>query len=489
MRLSAVATRPQPGAQARPPTDDVGTTAAPTWRDAADLGRPRRRAVRPADRGHGAYLDRRRGCAAAVGHSARALSPDLRDRLFAAARSFRTGCVVAIQPIFIIGARRGHDLRADQDDRAASSRCISASSSCCALVCHGELARRRPAPRHLTAFYMWMSAGGMVGGHRGRPDRALHVQLDRRISDPDRARGAVPARAWRCRSRYVEQVDLLRRACGRGPRTGRCSATSRSRSTTSVYNWVVAALLIVTVLFWRDPLPFAAIIAFVLLANHYIIEVSGARSGAQLLRRAQDLGDRTTAVSACCRTAPRCTAASASATTTAIPSRGRPEPIMYYYDGSAMAQILDAARARKKPIRYAVIGLGTGTLACRAEPGDTVHYYEIDPAMIRMRDRSEELQLPERVPAGDDHARRRAAHARRSARRELRRHHRRCVHLRRHPDPPADPRGDGDLPPEAQRRTASWRSMCRTATSSSPRSWPASPRPTAWWHASTKAPT
>jgi len=27
-----------------------------------------------------------------------------------------------------------------------------------ALVCHGELAKRRPAPRHLTAFYMWMSA-------------------------------------------------------------------------------------------------------------------------------------------------------------------------------------------------------------------------------------------------------------------------------------------------------------------------------------------
>src|SRR6185295_11965068 len=33
-----------------------------------------------------------------------------------------------------------------------------------ALVCHGELARQRPPPRHLTAFYMWMSAGGMIGG-------------------------------------------------------------------------------------------------------------------------------------------------------------------------------------------------------------------------------------------------------------------------------------------------------------------------------------
>src|SRR5262249_26806132 len=33
-----------------------------------------------------------------------------------------------------------------------------------ALVCHGELARRRPAPVNLTAFYLWMSTGGMIGG-------------------------------------------------------------------------------------------------------------------------------------------------------------------------------------------------------------------------------------------------------------------------------------------------------------------------------------
>jgi len=33
-----------------------------------------------------------------------------------------------------------------------------------ALVSHGELARRRPAAEHLTAFFMWMAAGGMIGG-------------------------------------------------------------------------------------------------------------------------------------------------------------------------------------------------------------------------------------------------------------------------------------------------------------------------------------
>jgi len=33
-----------------------------------------------------------------------------------------------------------------------------------AMVCHGELARSRPAPEKLTEFYLWMSLGGVLGG-------------------------------------------------------------------------------------------------------------------------------------------------------------------------------------------------------------------------------------------------------------------------------------------------------------------------------------
>ncbi len=33
-----------------------------------------------------------------------------------------------------------------------------------AMVCHGELARRRPSARHLTDFFLWMSVGGVLGG-------------------------------------------------------------------------------------------------------------------------------------------------------------------------------------------------------------------------------------------------------------------------------------------------------------------------------------
>ena len=32
------------------------------------------------------------------------------------------------------------------------------------MVCHGELARRRPHPAHLTSFYLMVSVGGAIGG-------------------------------------------------------------------------------------------------------------------------------------------------------------------------------------------------------------------------------------------------------------------------------------------------------------------------------------
>ena len=32
------------------------------------------------------------------------------------------------------------------------------------MVCHGELARDRPAPKYLTGYFLWMSVGGVLGG-------------------------------------------------------------------------------------------------------------------------------------------------------------------------------------------------------------------------------------------------------------------------------------------------------------------------------------
>src|SRR5712671_2594452 len=251
----------------------------------------------------------------------------------------------------------------------------------CTLVCHGELSKRRPAARHLTAFYMWMSAGGMVGGIAAgllAPytfNWIAEYPILIALAVLCRPGAALPTARW-------EQALFF----------GAIAAAVLALATfryfgfeidNRAHNWVVAGLLFVTVLFWNDPLPFAAIIAFILLANHEITEISGAKTvrsffGVVKISETSDGRFRLLAHGTTLHGGQQIRDNDGN------PITGRPKPTMYYYDGSAMAQILDAARSHKKPIRYAVIGLGTGSLACRAEPGDTVHYYEIDPIMIRI---------------------------------------------------------------------------------------------------------
>jgi spermidine synthase len=251
-----------------------------------------------------------------------------------------------------------------------------------ALTCHGELARRRPAPEHLTAFYMWMSAGGMVGGIAS--GLIAPYTFNWIAEYPILIALAVLCRPGLALPKsYVEQIIFFGALAVAALALVLFRAFEVDVDTTVFTWWVAPPLLIVTVLFWRDPLPFAAIVAFVLLANHYILEVGGSRSvrsffGVLKITESYDGRYRLLSHGTTLHGGQRIRDNDGN------PITGRPEPIMYYYNGSAMAQILDAARARKKPIRYAVIGLGTGTLACRAEPDDTVHYYEIDPAMIRL---------------------------------------------------------------------------------------------------------
>ncbi len=61
---------------------------------------------------------------------------------------------------------------------------------------------------------------------------------------------------------------------------------------------------------------------------------------------------------------------------------GRPQPLTYYHAKSPMAEIIRAVRSRKQAMRVAVIGLGSGSLACYFEPGEEWRFFEIDPAIV-----------------------------------------------------------------------------------------------------------
>jgi hypothetical protein len=286
--------------------------------------------------------------------------------------------VVAVQPVFILGLL----IQIIYEPAKSIMLSVGIHLACffmVALVCHGELARRRPPAYNLTSFYLWMSTGGMIGGIAAglvapyvftwvaeypilialavlcRPGLAVPRGMEQFMMVGGLATAVALLIAWPGYSIYITEI---------------------------LFNAGIGALLAFTVLAWRTPLAFAGIVAFILSINHLYADSSNlltVRSfftvhkisespdgrfrvltngttihGAQRIRDANDL-----------------------------PVNGRPEPITYYYDGSGMAQIMDAVRERAEgPINYAVIGLGTGTLACRAQPTDTVHYYEIDPAII-----------------------------------------------------------------------------------------------------------
>src|SRR5437667_47352 len=178
-----------------------------------------------------------------------------------------------------------------------------------ALMCHGELARTRPPARYLTAFYLCISAGGVIGG-------VTTGLIAPHVFNWVAEYPILIALAVLCRPGLALPIDRSRRYMLFGGLAAAVGvlvlcALYPVMVDAIPYNWALGTLLAAAALLWRAPLPF------------------------------------------------------------------------YYWDGSAIAQALEAVRARVDgPIRFAVIGLGAGALACRAAPGDTVHYYEIDPAIV-----------------------------------------------------------------------------------------------------------
>ena len=116
------------------------------------------------------------------------------------------------------------------------------------------------------------------------------------------------------------------------------------------------------------------------------------RAHAQLFRRLYD--HRRRDASASWRTAPRCTASSSRAR-----ERAR-TPTTYYVPGSGVGQAMHGCADLYGPTaRVGVVGLGTGTLACYAQPGQQWRFYEIDPAVVAHRARFGPVHLPAALPA------------------------------------------------------------------------------------------
>jgi spermidine synthase len=229
---------------------------------------------------------------------------------------------------------------------------------------------------------MWRSAGGMIGGIT---TALIAPHLFSWIAEyPILLLLAVLARpglSWPARD--SGQYGLFV-ALAAGLLIVLAAVAFDLKPATSLLYVAVGLLIGLTVHFWQKPVSFAAILAVLFLVNlsfrdsqpvHLVRNFFGVLSvidssdgqyrglwhgstsqGTQKVR--DDDGNRIT---------------------------GRPEMISEFFAGAGIDQVFKAVHAKKGgPVDVAVIGLGTGSLACQRRSGDTLTYYEIDPDIVRI---------------------------------------------------------------------------------------------------------
>lgn len=62
----------------------------------------------------------------------------------------------------------------------------------------------------------------------------------------------------------------------------------------------------------------------------------------------------------------------------------RREPLTYYHPSGPIGQVMGWFTKHDRTPNLAVIGLGTGTMASHCETGQLLHYYDIDPAVVKI---------------------------------------------------------------------------------------------------------
>lgn len=256
-----------------------------------------------------------------------------------------------------------------------------------AMACHGELARTRPAAKYLTGFYVALSFGGMVGG--------LFAGLV-----------APYAFSWVAEYPILLALAALCRPAGaeRLPRWTR-------------WYWLLLALLgivLVTLAYssghvtdWLQEhrafvagavAALAALLAIALNASRWKIFATVALALVLIRLYPADEGRVDTVRSFfgvhkivvtpggyyhVLMHGTTIHGAQRFKNNDGTPTSGRPEPITYYHKDGGIGQAITAIRARKgAPLKVAVIGVGSGTLTCASEPGESWKFFEIDQTMV-----------------------------------------------------------------------------------------------------------
>jgi hypothetical protein len=247
-----------------------------------------------------------------------------------------------------------------------------------AMMCHRELADSRPRAEYLTEFYLWMSLGGVLGG-------VFNVLLapvlyDSLVEYPFALVVAFGLRPGLERS-YGSRLDFLRDLLF--PLAVGTTIWFAYRLPKPPDEWFQAgsaffltAMAAIVLLFWKRPFRLAlgagAIYAGTQLAgnaNSNVLMQDRSFFGmyrVRLIAEYHVLQNGTTTHGGQSRELAR-----------------RMDPLTYYYKGGPLGDIF-ATTAQKPVRRVAMVGLGTGTIACFGRPDEHWSFYEIDPMVAEI---------------------------------------------------------------------------------------------------------
>ncbi len=271
-----------------------------------------------------------------------------------------------------------------------------------ATLCHTILAADRPAAPHLTEFYLWISIGGALGGLFNV--LVAPVLFHSVIEYPLMlvlvclADARIVVRPWRPLLREFLWPALL--ALGTAGALLAVQAT-RFRSDLLVGGLLFAVPTLLCFLFSRRPLRFALGLAGLLLIGGLYDN----QKGQLLYARRTFFGVHRVMTDADGRFHVLYHGRILHGIQSLDPAR-RDEPRTYYARSGPVGDVL-AAYGRSPAARIGVVGLGAGTLASYARPGQRWSFFEIDPTVLKLArdDRFftflRDAAVPVRVVLGD----------------------------------------------------------------------------------------
>ena len=255
-----------------------------------------------------------------------------------------------------------------------------------AMLCHGELYGRRPAPARLTEFYLWVSVGGVLGGiFAGLLAPHLFSSTYEYPILIAVALLMLPGTFTQGREGFLREAGpaLALAALVAAPRF--LFDVQLPESANVPFQIGLVALAGLMLLYRQRParLFSLVVLAFVVTGvwQPGLARIKNARSffGVHKVLETADGRYRLLFHGTTIHGAEKIREVNG------VPVTGRPEPIAYYYRGGPIVDAIEAARSAQGRLRtVAAVGLGTGSLACHIRNGERWTFFEIDPEVVRL---------------------------------------------------------------------------------------------------------